>query len=714
MEEVILLLKTLLRHWLKLIVLPLLAMVAIYAVIRNNPQTYKTESKLYLNLEENKSLSLSEEGFKQYQIHSYFQNIKELLQSVSIVNRVKLKVVRSGIESYPLFKIANEELVANKEAVLDRINSLEASGNLLDETHPIDKLMIDFLDYHKLNSNNLKDMVNAYRLSDSNFLKFELRADLPMKTKILADFFIAAMIEENKRIIKTKVDGQQDLLEKLLAEAKANLDAKMSVLEAYKVDNSIINLGEHTKAIVTYLVEVEGEKAKLLSRMAAAKNGKDEILRTASLGNEMTVDLSQNKRIVDLKEELKALNRKKLVASIKAQNVDVNKMLDARISEVSNQIKTELQTLAHKTSYDPTRIQLEMANRYLVFELDEAMIDDMINVLNGEVSRLYAYAKKFAPHESRINNMEREIATAEQSYLLLLNKLNLANTMASASGENVIEIIDNPFVPERPEPSKKLIIVAAGGVGTFTMIAAILIIMALLDASITTVQRFERNSALTVSSAIPFLFPSDFKKPSGSRLIHDQQLLHLAKIINTQSENGDNVFIFLSGQQNEGKHYIARQLKRMINSKESPVSLINADWSKKFTQQSEDDLKNGKKTLVENNNILKNQHKIKAQIDELSKKNHAVFVVVPPTNLMADYHFWLENYPNVIYVFRAGRVRNAVDDRLEEFISSEQVNLLGTVLNQMDVDAMEDFVGEVPRRRSKVRVIIKRILRRDF
>jgi hypothetical protein len=89
-------------------------------------------------------------------------------------------------------------------------------------------------------------------------------------------------------------------------------------------------------------------------------------------------------------------------------------------------------------------------------------------------------------------------------------------------------------------------------------------------------------------------------------------------------------------------------------------------------------------------------------------------VVAAPTNLVADYRFWVEHYTKVVFVFRANRIWTKVEARLERYLQEAEAEFIGTALNQVDVEAMEDFIGDVPKPRNKVRVFIKKVLRRDF
>ncbi len=181
---------------------------------------------------------------------------------------------------------------------------------------------------------------------------------------------------------------------------------------------------------------------------------------------------------------------------------------------------------------DPTRIQLELANRYLAYDLDAETASAIIVALDEEIARAQEYSQRFAPFESMIGTMDQEISTAQNVYLQLLNKLNITKSLEYGSGENVIEVVDPPQRPAQAAAVEaNAIIVAAAGIAIFVLFAGVIVILHLLDASISSVRKFEKESAFKVVAAVPYLIPEVSSNPftQSVALIHRQQLIHLAK-----------------------------------------------------------------------------------------------------------------------------------------------------------------------------------------
>ena len=151
-------------------------------------------------------------------------------------------------------------------------------------------------------------------------------------------------------------------------------------------------------------------------------------------------------------------------------------------------------------------------------------------------------------------------------------------------------------------------------------------------------------------------------------------------------------------------------MQQIASSDTSRVAVVQADWTTDETLDSAVDLR----PLLTDGTTLMNEAQIIERMNTLQQANDLVLVVAAPTQLVADYRFWVEHYPRVVYVYRANQVRTSVDTRLEHYLTEAGVPVVGAVLNQVDVAAMEDVIGDVPKPRNKVRIFIKKVLRRDF
>lgn len=710
MDSLIEILRTLLRHQYKLIIMPVLTMALIYYFTRNLPQQYRTEGRMYLNLQESKGLSLSDEDLKQYQVHSYFQNTVELLKSKRTLERVRLKVIEQALQTQPnFFHHGNSTLVNNRAQVEQRLIELNA-GQPLTAGSSTDQLMITFLQFHQLNDDGIRNTILAYRIMDSNFMKVELTAEHPEKAQLLAQLFIEALIDENKDLAKNKIKGHKDIIEGLVRQAKEDLNNKVNRLEQYKSTNSIINLGEHTKAIVVYLVQLEGQRANLMARIAASSRGRKEVLSTVQSGNEVSLDLSSHEEILELKNKLKHLNREALLLSFEQQKVADAKIIEKNIDQTKSEIQNKLVELARKTPYDPSQFQLDLASRYLNYDLDAETSADMIDIINTEIQRVNLYSKRFAPFESTIGAYEQEINTANNVYLTLLNKLSLTESMEYGSGENVIEVIDPPQIPTSPQASKRLLMIASGGMAVFVLIAAFFIVIHLLDASVSTVEKLESYSALSVLAAIPQQPIKSTPEIKGAWMsVENQQWMQLAQLILNRCQGDENVVLLTSAFGEQGQHAMALQTQKFLKEANLRVAIVIANRAEEVLSFDVD-----MRVLIRNDGLMVNRERIMTELKKLKKENDVVIILPAAMDQIAELNFWMAEANHLVLAFQANRVFTKIDKRAEEYIQRSPISFLGTILIGVKPEFMEDFLGGLPVRKSALRRWIKKIITRNL
>jgi predicted GTPase len=98
----------------------------------------------------------------------------------------------------------------------------------------------------------------------------------------------------------------------------------------------------------------------------------------------------------------------------------------------------------------------------------------------------------------------------------------------------------------------------------------------------------------------------------------------------------------------------------------------------------------------------------------MKTENDLVVLITSPINISAEAGFWMELSKHVLYIFSANRIITKVDQRVEKMLLESRLQFLGTLLNRVDVENMEDYLGEIPKKRTFIRRITKKLITRDF
>jgi hypothetical protein len=135
------------------------------------------------------------------------------------------------------------------------------------------------------------------------------------------------------------------------------------------------------------------------------------------------------------------------------------------------------------------------------------------------------------------------------------------------------------------------------------------------------------------------------------------------------------------------------------------VAVVDADWVSNQTNSFVD-----VKHYFLDNGILFHETEIRDSINDLKAKNDFVILITAPINLSGENDFWLSVCDHILYVFRANRNRTKSDQRAEQLFNSSPKHFLGAIVNQLHIENMEDYLGEIPKQRSWLRVKLKSIL----
>ncbi|MCY7421241.1 MAG: hypothetical protein LH478_05790 [Chitinophagaceae bacterium] len=284
--------------------------------------------------------------------------------------------------------------------------------------------------------------------------------------------------------------------------------------------------------------------------------------------------------------------------------------------------------------------------------------------------------RKFAPLGAMLKKIERQISVAEQEYLELLHGLSLAR-LAQQSNElsSKLTIVDPPYLPLKPNPSKRILMLIVGVFAGFVIVLGVLLSKALLNKTLQQPAKALKKIGVPLLGIYPLLNTNkNFINKANLRIM--QQLL--SKIAFGKKPV---VIAVVSNQKGEGKS-----------------TLINM-WSNELTQMN---------YTVENLTWAVNTY------FSPKPKTDLVFLELPALDSIILTKGRVPEVDHAIIVCRANRIWNRIDQELLDiFIKTANVSPL-LILNGVGTDDAEDYIGEVPKERSLIRSFMKRLLRLEF
>jgi hypothetical protein len=237
--------------------------------------------------------------------------------------------------------------------------------------------------------------------------------------------------------------------------------------------------------------------------------------------------------------------------------------------------------------------------------------------------------------------------------------------------------------------------------------AGILIVIQLLDATITSVDKLERVCSLPILGAIPKQKPT--VNPSLQAGIDLIRQLQIEKIVQSIVTKPASIIVISSTQREEGTHLLAKQVASCLQNHFPSVGLLDADWTSEELDGFET-----VRSLVAKHGLHKNKASIQEYIQQQQAQHSVLLVVAPPISLSTDYSFWYSISDCIVHSISANRIYTKVDQRIEKEILNTQESLRGVVLFHADIENLEDYVGEIPKERGSLRKTVKKIINRNF
>ena len=411
-----------------LFLFPTIAMVSLWFLIKDQPKKYEVKSKFLYDFG-GESTNVNGESLSLNEIYIEFLNTLEIVKSSKLVEKLKAQIALDNINETST--IYSYDWPSQKHRAIK--NVLE--DILTDQRTPYlngseaELVIKDFYLNAELSSETIMNSISAQRVHSSNFLEIKMTYKSPEEVFYMSNVLNNLLIKEMANIDRRNIAKQKSLMEELVSKAKKELDQKVQELENLKVENNIINLGEHTRAIVTYQVDLEELRGKIRQEIVST----DKAIKSLKSGIDSKefagVNRDLNEDVLEKKDEVYATQDLKLIHLQK--DIDYSKFIEQQADIHKNYItiKKNLEEISKNSIYDPSIVHTNMTMQFIDFRVKAERLDDELEELDKEIARVKQYAAYFAPFESAISTLRDEISTAQKSYLLFLSKLNMTESL---------------------------------------------------------------------------------------------------------------------------------------------------------------------------------------------------------------------------------------------------------------------------------------------
>lgn len=463
----------------------------------------------------------------------------------------------------------------------------------------------------------------------------------------------------------------------------------------YNIKNSVINYQEQTKAIAGSYAELENRYEETLRRI----NSSSELIKELEQYMQIRTKLvKSNDEFIKALEDISKINGKitdiEIFTTEEAQNNDLEllkykeelKNTEKKVATLTNQINS------YKDSKEGISIS-GLVDEWLAQTIINIKAKAELKILEERKNNFTEQYKTYSPVGTQIKRQEREIHITEESYLQVLDALNMAKMkqknlqLTSAS----LNTISEPTYPLFSDKSKRMLLIIAAFIGSLVFIIGLNLIVELLDRTLRDVERARRLTNMNILGAFTSNQQLKYRGfiKACNRISAAYACNRLIQYLNKDRTLYINI---LSIENKEGKSFVSQYLidsweemgfnvKYLIAGKDFPIDA-------KYLSSS--DLK---PYYIEDNNLIDI-----VVLEYPAIKNNSL-----PVDLL--------NQSDVnILIANARRVWKNSDDEYVKYLNNmAQGKPLFLYLNNASREAVEDFTGQLPPETS-IRSLSNRII----
>ncbi len=718
-----------------LVVAPIVLASLVFYLTQDEPKVYNSKARLYTGIASGSSIELDNTKVDFRATNTAYDNLINLIKARTTMEIVGLKLFAQHmmLDSADTKIISKEKYTALMEFVPKDVKDLVVKGNIEETLSNFEQLKesnhTNFiyellnLDHSDYSVEKIVGRIKVRRILSSDFVDIQFESEDPAICQSTLLILSEVFVKLNADIKVNQSDAVVKYFEGQLNASTQDLKIAEDDLLSFNKTHNIINYYEQTKHLASEKEHFELEYQKVVIKHTAAK-AVLKVLEDKLATQELKRLSSQ--AIIDLRNDMANVNFDISMKTLGIESDSVKQVENAKdlivLTEKASVLKTKLESQVdqlYTTDYSEkslgsTNILADWLANTIEFEGTNAQLKVM-DQKRLEFIKLY---QVFSPLGATMKRLERKIDIAEREYLSLLHSLGLAKLrQQNVELNSNIKLIEVPFFPINPNPSKRIILVIVAGLMGFVLVVFTVLILEFLDGNINTAPRAESKIGLLVSSIFPVINEENNKidyhylKNKAVNAISRNILLNQFKKTN---ENEPVVNMFFSTQEGEGKTFICKHLLSKlceldyktlhITYDDSNLEITSTNYQKLVYPVSDHLFKISSIKDFDFKNISEDYSKFDFVILEIPGIIKNPFPVKLASAM--DYTF---------LITRANRAWGDADKNALTLFNEATTGPEPTIiLNGVKVQEMETVVGDLPRNRSLIRRWVKQIVQFKF
>lgn len=676
--------RLLLKNWKLLLLVPLAMAISIYYFTRNEKKTFSSETVVYTGIASGYTLNGSNKA-DYFETSNAFDNLLNIIDSRETKQEVSLKLLAEhlSIKKHDPAVMEWGSFDELRKLVPDSVRNILVKENVDSTFSALETFMQKTegnVIYNIINSDNALYSINALRsikasrLNSSDLIKISYSTQDAAVCKRTLELLEETFMRKHKALREGQTETVITYFENETKKSFARLDSAEQMFLDFNRNNDIINYYEQTKAVAGAREDLFALNHTLeMDRMA----NQDAL---GKIDNELRDRAKQSmygSKVITQRNQLSDIYGKIAVFETFSQTDPSNKKiidsLKGVASSIENNLRSAVDDLYVQTTTPGGIPSKDMLEEWIKTTISYEQSKARLTVMDKRKKEFDEEYSKFAPLGAMLQKIERQISVAEQEYLEMVHGLNLARlTQQNNELTSKLTVIDPPYLPLKANPSTRIVMVAGGFMAGFIVILSLLLTRFLIDKSLKEPARASKITGLKILGIYPLLKEqNDVLQKAAMRLL--QQTLSVTDTTRQHINIG-----FISIENKEGKSTI--------------INILNA----------------GFKQINTSNEIVQwpaENHTGSARINmiEFPALDHYIYTAGT-----------LPKLDNLFIVCRANRIWTKVDQELLNNFSKACGIKANIILNGVELDFAEEYIGEAPKKRTMIRSLFKRMMKFEF
>lgn len=719
--------RLIIRYWKVLLLFPLLTACTVFYLTQNTKKEYTSNCEVYTGIASGYGITSGENDRVDYfAVNNAFDNLMATIKSRETIEEVGMRLLAKHLlVEQPSYAVLSKEhydhlreiipadlrkkLTSKKSEELTyfRIDSYRRSSTK-NEIIDILKKGSEIYSFDYISGN-----MSALRKQSSDMINISYKCDDPAACQQTLQLIVDVVIQRYKGIKGSETNNVVKYFEDQLKQAAGRLRKSEDHLRDYSSENKIINYYEQAKFVAEAKQNVIADQQRQQMDLDASKAALVQIEKKMNVKKGL---LEVNDKILKLREQLADANFKIANAEMYNENKEQLESYKSGAEQLKRQIREEVEKnykLNNTTEGLPrTNLLQEWLGNYLSIEENQAKLD----VINERLSGFDALYTELAPIGSNLKRIEREVDVNEKEYLSVLHGLNMARLrQQSLQMSNNLTITDSPFLPLEPLPSKRGMLIAVAFIAVFMFTLSAIVAKSLLGKTVQTPARAEKYTGLQFIGAVPNY--DNLDKNISLEKMEDTLLYHLVSSIKLQLKNCDvkadqpTIILVGSTQSENGKTFIIDKISNVFSTSVGKVVRVLPNIEDDFSNPSNVSIGyvsgNDAPLIPELNTWLSSK-----KIDV--KNTKYIIIELTALNKYNIPESFLANSCINIVVMNAEKVWSESDSRALGYFTKSTTSKSFVILNKIETDRLESIIGEIPKKRSVPRRLVKRIITLNF